>query len=205
MKFNFKALIENLKNDDNKRAFLNEYEKIVGKITTLQKELWYKKYVRKIRDYIIIPLLSADHTEEYEQKTDWFLLVQLIFSSFSSEAEYIIEETEHDIRIILKIHVKSNSESVTKTFHELWPFQIDRLFDIYINEQMNLQKLMYDHKREKKSIKNKRKECIKHIQLQWAKVHLALLKYPQYVYDYTKITELVTHLEYTKKVLFSKN
>jgi hypothetical protein len=44
----------------------------------------------------------------------------------------------------LYIAVKSWDQSIVKTVSELWSFQILRLYEIYIEEQMNLQILMND-------------------------------------------------------------
>ncbi len=205
MKFNFKGYIENIKNGDNedKKNFLKEYEDIVGKITSLKKEKWFKNYVKKFSDYVIIP-----DTDDTIRALDWDLLVKLIFASFSSTAEYSLEKTKDNIvYVALKVNVTSENQNVTKSMDELWAFQIQRLFDIYISEQMNLEKLFRLEKPEKKAIKWKRKELIKHAQKQWAKIHLQLLNYPDYVYNYHHITELIENLEFetSKKILFSKN
>jgi hypothetical protein len=48
----------------------------------------------------------------------------------------------------LYIAVKSWDQSIVKTVSELWSFQILRLYEIYIEEQMNLQILMNEEESE---------------------------------------------------------
>jgi len=68
------------------------------------------------------------------------LLQQLVVGSFSSD--YEIKKLEgKDGERDLYIAVKSGDQSVVKTVSELRSFQILRLYEIYIEEQMNLHAL----------------------------------------------------------------
>jgi len=56
----------------------------------------------------------------------------------------------------LYIAVKSGDQSVVKTVSELRSFQILRLYEIYIEEQMNLHALKYEDENEKNTIDQER-------------------------------------------------
>jgi hypothetical protein len=53
-----------------------------------------------------------------------------------------LKQQDKDEWFELYIAVKSWDQSIVKTVSELWSFQILRLYEIYIEEQMNLQILM---------------------------------------------------------------
>ena len=56
----------------------------------------------------------------------------------------------------LFIAVKSGDQSVVKTVSELWSFQVLRLYEIYIEEQMNLQILKKEDESESGAIDQER-------------------------------------------------
>jgi hypothetical protein len=68
------------------------------------------------------------------------MLQKLVIGSFSSD--YELKQEDKDGWWELYIAVKSGDQSIVKTVSELWSFQILRLYEIYIEEQMNLQILM---------------------------------------------------------------
>jgi hypothetical protein len=55
----------------------------------------------------------------------------------------------------LYIAVKSGDQSIVKKVSELWSFQIQRLYEIYIEEQLNLEILRQDSE-EKTPIESER-------------------------------------------------
>ena len=75
--------------------------------------------------------------------------------SFSSDYEL---KTESEKEPELYIAVKSWDQSVVKKVSELWSFQIQRLYEIYIEEQINLQVLKAEDQDgvEKNSIEQER-------------------------------------------------
>ena len=56
--------------------------------------------------------------------------------SFSSDYELKFDQEKHEYE--LYIAVKNWDQSVVKTLSELWSFQVLRLYEIYIEEQLNL-------------------------------------------------------------------
>ena len=74
------------------------------------------------------------------------MLQKLVIGSFSSD--YELKQDDKDGGWELYIAVKSWDQSIVKTVSELWSFQILRLYEIYIEEQMNLQILMNEEEGE---------------------------------------------------------
>jgi hypothetical protein len=82
---------------------------------------------------------------------DWDILEKLVIGSFSSD--YELKQDNKDGGWELYIAVKSGDQSIVKTVSELWSFQILRLYEIYIEEQMNLQILMNEESEDGESEK----------------------------------------------------
>jgi tRNA A37 N6-isopentenylltransferase MiaA len=91
--------------------------------------------------------------DELEKDFDWDLLQQLVLGSFSSDYEL---KTEKDQNPELYIAVKSGDQSVVKKVSELRSFQIQRLYEIYVEEQLNLQILKNEDENEKNAIEQER-------------------------------------------------
>ena len=94
--------------------------------------------------------------EKYE-KYFW----KLVIGSFSSD--YELKQDDKDEKWELYIAVKSWDQSIVKTVSELWSFQILRLYEIYIEEQMNLQILMNEEEEggEKEALLSERQVRLK--------------------------------------------
>lgn len=84
---------------------------------------------------------------------------QLVIGSFSSDYELKKEEGKKEKE--LYIAVKSGEQSVVKTVSELRSFQILRLYEIYIEEQMNLHSLKAEDENEKNTIDQEREMRLK--------------------------------------------
>ncbi|MEI7919295.1 MAG: hypothetical protein WCH65_03695 [bacterium] len=84
---------------------------------------------------------------------------QLVIGSFSSDYELKKEEGKENKE--LYIAVKSGEQSVVKTVSELRSFQILRLYEIYIEEQMNLHSLKAEDENEKNTIDQEREMRLK--------------------------------------------
>jgi len=100
--------------------------------------------------------------EELKGDFDRELLQQLVVGSFSSDYEIKkLEGKEGAEGRDLYIAVKSGDQSVVKTVSELRSFQILRLYEIYIEEQMNLHALKAEDENEKNAIDSERDLRIK--------------------------------------------
>jgi vacuolar-type H+-ATPase subunit I/STV1 len=110
--------------------------------------------------------LSYRVPEELKSDFNRDLLEQLVVASFSSDYE-LKKGAEEAVDKELFIAVKSGDQSVVKTISELRSFQILRLYEIYIEEQINLHALMHEDEKEKAAIEQEREMRLK----KWNAVH----------------------------------
>ncbi len=135
MLFDFPAFIEELREKEDKKEIVEKYEKHFWKIQwDIKDQIWYTEYLSKF------PTQSYLTPEDLDDDFDWDILQKLVVGSFSSD--YELKQDGEDEWWELYIAVKSWDQSIVKTVSELWSFQILRLYEIYIEEQMNLQILM---------------------------------------------------------------
>lgn len=138
--FDYNNFIEELKENEKKKEVVEKYTKYYGSQDNVDiyNTQFYKDYLSKFE----IPFNLAI-PEDLEAEFDWDLLIRLVAGSFSSNYDLDIDEKSQSIPIVhLFITVKRGNESVTKDITELWSFQVLRLFEIYVEEQMNLFSLM---------------------------------------------------------------
>jgi len=154
MLFDFQAFIEELREKPEKKQIVEKYEKLFGSIQwNIKDQIWYTEYLLKFAP------TEYKAPEELKSDFDWELLLQLVAGSFSSD--YEIKKTEDKKDKDLFIAVKSGEQSVVKTVSELRSFQILRLYEIYIEEQMNLHALKAEDENEKNAIDSERELRIK--------------------------------------------
>ena len=138
MLFDFNAFIWELRDNPEKKEIIEKYEKNLWEITWwLKEQTWYKNYLInfKPQSYIV--------PEELENDFDRDLLQQLVIWSFSSD--YELKKENWNEKPELYIAVKSWDQSIVKKVSELWSFQIQRLYEIYVEEQLNLEILRSDN------------------------------------------------------------
>ncbi|HPC34847.1 MAG TPA: hypothetical protein PLP73_04205, partial [Candidatus Absconditabacterales bacterium] len=150
MLFDFIAFINELRDNNEKKETIEKYEKLVGPIEGgVKDQVWFVEYLANFKPTkYLVP-------EELQKDFDRDLLQQLVLGSFSSDYEL---KTESEKEPELYIAVKSGDQSVVKKVSELWSFQIQRLYEIYIEEQINLQVLKAEDQDgvEKNSIEQER-------------------------------------------------
>ena len=134
MLFNYTEFIERQRNKEDKKLIISKYEETVEPIhSDLKQQCWYKDYLGKFSTF------EYATPEEMVNDFDWDLLLKLVISSFSSDYELKKNKNgDYD----LYIAVRSGDTTVKKTISELWSFQILWLYEIYIDEQINLQTTM---------------------------------------------------------------
>ncbi len=160
--FDFASFIEELRENEVKKGKIDKYEELYGGIEPdIKKQIWYTEYVSKcIQHYPEAGLLVP---EELKDDFDWPLLFGLTVSSFSSEYRFVIPDKggEESWRLLIKVSAKkkkseskenevgeeTDTEEITieKDLENLWSFQILRLYEIYIEEQIDLQ-ILYGEK-----------------------------------------------------------
>ena len=135
--FDYNKFIEDLKQNDKKKEIVDKYSKYYGpqEKVSIYETAFYKDYLSKfdIPFQLVVP-------EDLEEEFDWDLLIRLVVGSFSSNYYLMREENSRQSppKVYLYITVPRDETHVTKELSELWSFQIIRLFEIYIEEQMNL-------------------------------------------------------------------
>lgn len=109
--------------------------------TALEDTTFYKDYLSKFD----ISGLEIKPPEDLEDEFDYELLVRLIVASFSSNYVLSLDETWKDNPNVsaepltnVSVFVKTDSGSQKRDLQELWSFQVLRLFEIYLIEQIDL-------------------------------------------------------------------
>ena len=154
---------------DNVKAYLNELERAPEKAESLNRLLKKKlsrqyEQVKKKETYVSKFDIEGDFKDagnaglrvpdDLEEDFDFTLLFQLVASSFSSEYELEIDTETQLVNLI--ITVEFGEQSITKELQELWTFQILRLFEIYIQEQLHLEGLRFKSKDDKEGVEMER-------------------------------------------------
>ncbi len=144
MLFNFQSFIDEMREKPDKKEIVEKYEKLYGPIQwDAEDQLWYTEYLSK---FSYVPFITPD---ELGDDFDWALLEKLVTWSFSSDYELRLDKDTQKNE--LYIAVKSWDQSVIKTVSELWSFQMLRLYEIYVEEQMNLQILRKENPEDEQS------------------------------------------------------
>ena len=161
--FSFEGYLNELRLNPEKKERIEKFEEIHGPIPDDFKETnIYKQYLSKFKPSKQFKLIVP---EDLEFDYDWELLEQLAAASFSSD--YWFELSEDSTSYQLYISVKSGGKQLVKRIEELWSFQISRLFEIYIDEQINMFALM-DDEDENEAILAEQKTRIKKYNLKTA-------------------------------------
>lgn len=149
MLFDFLEFVQELRENEEKKEIVEKYEKMFGPINgDMKDQNRYKEYVSQFKT---IPFQLP---KELEEDFDREMLLQLVCASFSSDYELKKEEWKENQE--LYIAVQSGDQSVVKTVSELRSFQIIRLYEIYVEEQINLHTLKYEDESEKDAIDQER-------------------------------------------------
>lgn len=145
MLFNFQKFVQDLRDNPEKKEVVEKFEKFFGEINwDIKDQNWYTEYVSKF------PTVEFLVPEELEPDFDWKLLMELVWASFSSDG--LIEVVEDKDKPEFVISVQSGDQVVVKKVTELRGFQMLRLYEIYAEEQMNLQVLIAEDEKEKAAI-----------------------------------------------------
>lgn len=119
----------------------------------IEDQVWYREY---IQHFLVIP--RYQRPECCEDDFDWDLLGRLTAASYSSKLTLV--HVDDDTPPIMRIEVCNENDTVTKEMHELWGFQIVRLYEIYTEENIRVADLLLTDKSEVKRIQEQRAERI---------------------------------------------
>lgn len=129
--FNFQEFISEMREKEDKKDIIEKYEALYGPIQgDIYEQPWYTDYLAK---FSFVNFATPD---ELNEDFDRDLLQKLVIGSFSSD--YELKNDQEKSMNELYIAVKSWDQSVVKTLSELWSFQVLRLYEIYIEEQLNM-------------------------------------------------------------------
>ena len=168
--FNFFDIIEGLKEKHNGEETFEKFIEDFDENSTIEDMPFYKHYVSKFDVERAFEGFNLSATEmEILSKDDLFLLFRLILASFSSSYDILYDKQSHSID--LSISVTHGERSVTKTVSELWSFQIIRLFEIYVNEQIDLGFIEDDDQEEAEQLKEERKKRLMVFEKKMRQVH----------------------------------
>lgn len=164
--FDFPAFIEELRENDEKKETIEKYEKFVlngEKITgDIKDQKWYIDYLSQFDK---LPAYKVP--EELEDDFDWTILFQLVVGSFSSRYRLSYQSVDEEGKATLPdllITAQSGDQLIEKAVSELWSFQVLRLYEIYIEEQINLELLIHEDdtdEKEKRALCQERRNIIK--------------------------------------------
>ena len=142
-----KEALESEKYHDSIVNYGKAYESLED--TALEDTTFYKDYLSKFD----ISGFEIKSPEDLEDDFDYELLVRLIVSSFSSDYVLSLDETWKDNPDVstepltnVSVFVKTDSGNQNKDLQELWSFQVLRLFEIYLIEQIDLAILYAEEK-----------------------------------------------------------
>lgn len=141
--FNFQNIIAELKEKHDGEEKFEKFIEGFDENSVIEDMSFYKDYLSKFdveRAFDGFNLTAVEN--DLLSKDDMFLLSRLILASFSSSYDILFDKQSNSIDF--SVSVTSGEQSITKKISEIWSFQIMRLFDIYVNEQIELSIEDYD-------------------------------------------------------------
>lgn len=162
MLFDFQKFIEELRNNPEKKEVIEKYEKAFWPIEGgLTDQHWFTDYIDKFTP------VEYKTPVELVDDFDWKLLMQLVAGSFSSDGKFATKDEDgNELETPdFVISVSSWDQVVVKKVSELRWFQVLRLYEIYAEEQMNLEILIKEDEKEKEAIDAQRDARLKKRQL----------------------------------------
>jgi len=172
--FNLKEFVKELRENPEKKEIIENYEKYVESLENYESiydTKIYKEYLKNFDKEKIEFIVSKLKIPEFidEDEFDWELLILLVVSSFSSTWEF---EVDFEIKkLSLVINVKAGDRYIKKRLEDLWGFQIAGMYEIYIEEQINLLALSKENKNKKKIVGNDRDERLKYFEKEFTRVN----------------------------------
>jgi len=144
--FDFKRFIESLDNNDDKREIIEKYEKHVGidlrRVERIEDLPLYKDYLAHF-DTEGIKLFAPEYLDD---EFDLDLLLRVVVGSFSSGWAFEFVDGSDTVRLL--IEVNAGDKHIDRYLDALWGFQIARMYEIYIEEQLNLDILRFEDEKE---------------------------------------------------------
>ena len=154
--FDFQRFIESLDNNDEKREIIEKYKEHVGidlrQIERIEELPLYKDYLTHF-DTEGIKLFAPEYLDD---EFDLDLLLRLAVGSFSSTWAFEFIDESDTARLLIR--VSAGDRHVDKYLDALWGFQIARMYEIYIEEQLNLEILRFEDEKEAAIVESQRQQ-----------------------------------------------
>lgn len=148
--FNYDSFVKKYSKDEEKGDYIKSYDEMIhiGTGSTIEDHPFYRDYLSKFNTSF--ELVTPEDVVMSPQ--EWDLLTRLIMGSFSSSYILMIDDEwkknpTDEIKVRIRVLTKSGDNYVARFVDELFSFQIKRLFEIYVCEQIEL--LMLQKKRER--------------------------------------------------------
>lgn len=135
--FDFQFIIKKLKEKHKENEEFNKMIEGINDNSIIENMDFYKDYLSRFdveqlfKGFCLTAIEETDAT-----KDDLLLLFRLIAGSFSSSYDILYDKTSNSVDF--SITVESGEQSITKSIAELFSFQIQKLFEIYVDEMINL-------------------------------------------------------------------
>lgn len=144
--FNFQDIIADLKNKHDGDKEYEDYNKFIEGVNedaTLEELPFFQDYLSRFDIEKAFEGFSlAAEEDSLATKDDLFLLFRLIIASFSSTYEILYDKPSNSID--LSITVTLGERTLTRSIAELFSFQVEKLYENYIDEQTNLHTCFID-------------------------------------------------------------
>lgn len=145
--FKFQTLLGNLrlnaKKDSAKRKYLDD----ISPDATIEDMPFFKEYLSKFeieKEFDGMELLTGLNVQCTND--DFDLFQRFVYGSFSCSYEFSLDETGNAVALIIMASNSNGSRAVR--FHELWKIQLLKLFEVFLNEQINYDlNLLHDEER----------------------------------------------------------
>lgn len=133
--FDFQSILANLREKYAGEEKFNELIEGIDENSSIEDMPFYKDYLSRfdVEKAFDDFKLVVEEKDLYSRE-ELYLLFRLIIASFSSKYEILYDKPSNSIDF--SVTVKSGEQEITKNISELWIFQIGRLFEIYVDEQV---------------------------------------------------------------------
>ena len=125
--------------DPNLALYPTYLKKLYPEEPKLEDFDFYKEYLSQF--IINEELCGKEFLNDCDMSHDECILL-LKFAAASLSSTYEVGYLKDEDKLELTFHVTSGDESITKKLQELWSFQVYKLYQIYLEEQLHLEFLL---------------------------------------------------------------
>ena len=161
--FDFQWILKNVMNrpgDEDKKLRFKKVLEGIDQDAVVEDLPFYKTYLSRFDVEWALDgyKLAAEDGESVATRDDLLMLYRFVAASFSSSYDFVYDEETNSVE--LQITVKSGDTILTKTIAELYSIQIVRLFEIYLNEQIDLFSLQCEEDEDSEYTESEQKQNV---------------------------------------------